>query len=187
MRPVRTALVLALVGACSGGSEERVAPAPSTEPLAGAPFGYRRGALVYDPVRNRTVFMGGDRLAGDQLLVYFDTHVFEDGAWRLLEDAGLPDRSEHSATFDVARGRVVLFGGYGTCFDGRRDCCAETWELVDDVWERVDVRGPPGRVGAALVYDPANERSLLFGGTICNDPDDRAVWAYDGDTWEVVE
>ncbi len=186
MRLAPLVAVLALVG-CSGESE-RFAPPPSAAPLAGdVPHGYRRGALVYDPVHNRSVFMGGDHVDGDELLVYLDTHVFEDGAWRLLEDAGLPDRSEHSATFDVARGRVVLFGGYGTCFDGRRDCCDETWELVGDTWELAGVGGPPARVGASLVYDPASERALLFGGTICRDPDDRRVWAYDGETWEVVE
>ncbi len=161
---------------------------PSAQPLIGeVPKGYRRGALVFDPAANRAVYMGGDHVAKSSgLLTYLDTWVLEGDAWRLLEDAGLPDRSEHSAVYDTARQRVVLFGGFGACAHGERGCCAETWELVGDVWERVDVAGPAARVGASMAYDAANARTLLFGGLICSDEDDRSVWSYDGTAWTVL-
>jgi hypothetical protein len=178
-------LGVALLGLTACPADPVPPAGPSAQPVLGdVPKGYRRGALVFDPAANRAVYMGGDHVGGsERLLTYLDTWVLEGGAWRLLEDAGLPDRSEHTAVFDTARARVVLFGGFGTCADGGRRCCAETWELVGDVWERVDVEGPPARVGASMVYDAANARTLLFGGLICSDEDDASVWSYDGTAW----
>jgi hypothetical protein len=72
--------------------------------------------------------------------------------------------------FDVARGRVLLFGGYPSLSD--------TWEWDGANWTRVlTAAAPSGRYAHAFAYDTARERAVLFGG-------------YSGtqvaDTWEHV-
>ncbi len=50
-----------------------------------------------------------------------------------------------------------------------------------DAGIRCRARDPAARSGAAMAYDPARNRTVLFGGT--PSPDDDEVWEWDGVTW----
>lgn len=82
---------------------------------------------------------------------------------------------------DVARGRIVAFGGY---VQGGAN--ADTWEWGGSVWTpRPSATVPPPRVGAKLVVDPIRRRAVLFGGS---DPGTIQLrgdtWEWDGTSWQ---
>jgi hypothetical protein len=62
-------------------------------------------------------------------------------------------------TYDAARGRVVLFGG----FDGSR--LGDTWEWDGTTWSEISHPvSPSARSSHAMAYDAARGRVILFGG-----------------------
>ncbi|MEX2217044.1 MAG: kelch repeat-containing protein [Phycisphaeraceae bacterium] len=89
-----------------------------------------------------------------------------------------------SMCYDSKRDRVLLIGGgLATNPSG----AAPTWlyDCAANKWERPKVKTePPPRCNAALVYDPATQSAVLFGGydqsAAVND-----TWIFDGrtDTW----
>jgi hypothetical protein len=82
--------------------------------------------------------------------------------------------------YDSARGRVVLFGGYGN------DYLADTWEWDGTTWaQRAPVTSPSIRYGCAMVYDNARARVVLFGGYngAVSNPYLSETWEWDGTTW----
>jgi len=94
--------------------------------------------------------------------------------------------------YDYPRDRVVLFGG----MNGRM-VFDETWEGTP-VWARRDgtenmlsprrvawvkiptAIAPPARWGHSMVYDDANERTLVFGGFDKNNQPLNDLWAFYG-------
>ncbi len=84
-----------------------------------------------------------------------------DGTWLLV---GLPsDRDGHSAVYDAARDRMVAFGGMSST---RRN---DVWVLPLSSatgWHQMLVGGTPpsARDGHTAVYDPVNDRMVVFGG-----------------------
>lgn len=79
-----------------------------------------------------------------------------------------------SMAFDLARRRVVLFGGIEA---GKKLCRTDTWEWDGQSWTQLTGGFPTARLGAAMAYDGARNRMVLFGGTDCEG-------ALYGDTWE---
>jgi len=83
-------------------------------------------------------------------------------------------RTNHAMAYDVARQRVVLFGG-GRTGD-------ETWEWDGVQWtQRTPKVSPPPRKDHAMVYDTVRRRVVLFGGTGNSYLAD--TWEWDGTTW----
>ena len=101
-------------------------------------------------------------------------------------------RKSHGMVYDYPRDRVVLFGG----MNGRM-VFDETWEGTP-VWARRDgtenmlsprrvawvkiptAIAPPARWGHSMVYDDANERTLVFGGFDKNNQPLNDLWAFYG-------
>jgi hypothetical protein len=87
-----------------------------------------------------------------------------------------PGRSRHSAIFDPARRRMIVFGGRdeSRVFD-------DMWTLTltePSRWTRLRVAGGPGpRWGHAAVYDPVRDRMLVFGGASPSGVWSSEVWA----------
>lgn len=104
------------------------------------------------------------------------------GVWSHVPQTNPPVRYNASMTYDTARQQVVMFGG---C------CAAASWEL-GDTWTR-DAQGwrqlippssPPGREAAAMAYDAATDRVVLFGGVdFRNSHVFGDTWMWDGQTW----
>jgi hypothetical protein len=66
-------------------------------------------------------------------------------------------------TYDSARHRTVLFGGYNS-FTG--SIFGDTWEWDGVRWTQVDSTGPtPARSTTAMAYDKARGKAVLFGGS----------------------
>jgi hypothetical protein len=83
--------------------------------------------------------------------------------------------------YDVARDRLVVYGGGGQPFDGT--FLADTWEFDGQVWRRAVAEGPgPRGEMPVMAYDAGHAVTLLFGGVgpegLVSD-----LWAWDGRAW----
>jgi hypothetical protein len=75
--------------------------------------------------------------------------------------------------YDSARGRLVLFGGWGDGYS-----LDDAWEWDGATWvERERTAGPSSRSSSAMAYDSVRNRLVLFGGG-------SPSFEYLGDTWE---
>ena len=135
---------------------------------------------VYDPGSNRLISFGGTN----------ENNLVEGGTW-VLTDANLnagglggqfsqmatasypvpPPRNRHTAVYDSANNRMIIFGGCADawCFDPLND----TWVLTNanglggtPTWTQLSPSGPlPNpRSEHEAIYDPANNRMIVFGG-----------------------
>lgn len=113
-------------------------------------------AMIFDAARGKVVLFGGRDRGG----VRGDTWTFDGTFWEQI-DSG-PPRARAAMAYDAIRGVTVLFGGE-TSSTGTSD---ETWELHGSRWLEIDTAStaPPARHNAALGYDSAGDRLLLFGG-----------------------
>ncbi len=148
----------------------------------GAPSPRVDARMVYDPAAQRVILFGGAWWTWDPSGgIYWggvgaDTWTF-DGAtrsWSKLQPAlSPPGRSSASMSYDSRAQRILLFGGYnGSVFFN------DTWafDYANDTWVNLTgALGPSGRLGAAITYDAAVDRTVLFGGYNGS--------TYLGDTW----
>ena len=88
--------------------------------------------------------------------------------WTQLIPAGTlpPTRTSHSAIYDAAQNRMIIFGGASKYF-----MHGDTWALDlsvagNETWTELTPAGRPpvGRVAHSTVYDTAGNRMLLFAG-----------------------
>lgn len=103
----------------------------------------------------------------------------ESPIWRQVIDKSFPPRIAHAMVYDVARKRIVLFGGRTVNLSN------ETWEFDGLAWtRRTPAASPSAREHPAMAYDAVRQRTVLFGGS--NDSgllDD--TWEWDGTTWSM--
>jgi N-acetylneuraminic acid mutarotase len=105
--------------------------------------------------------------------------------WTQLQPAGAVPaaRDGHNMVYDTARGKYILFGGYGV--DNNLN---DTWEYdpVANTWTELSPSGelPPARASFGMAYDEARHQVILFGGW-SDDLQLDDTWAYDpaGNTW----
>ncbi|MEZ5427405.1 MAG: kelch repeat-containing protein [Pyrinomonadaceae bacterium] len=139
-------------------------------------------AMAFDSDRKKIVLFGGNRVlfgkADDDEAFLDDTWEWDGKRWSKLEIKGPPARAEAVMVYDQKRKRAVLFGGY-VSKDGQTARFGDTWEFDGRSWKRVSVTGPSPRNGAAMIYDPNKERSVLFGGS--GKPN--GTWEWDGKNW----
>jgi len=158
--------------------------------------GARAGAvMVYDAAIQRMVLFGGTNSA-QQWAGHFqdsgptassgqalsDTWLWNGSTWTASHGAvGPAARQLASATYDAARGQVVLFGGLRpdeTTFN-------DTWVFNGKGWvRRSPSKSPPARYGSALIFDKATGVSVLVGGG--NDVGSNGLpgfWLWNGASW----
>ena len=136
-------------------------------------------ALAYDARRAQVVLFGG-RNPGAALGQFIDdTWVWDGGAWNAATPSVRPPpRWLHAMAYDVARGRVVMFGG--DMFGARDD----TWEWDGQNWQEiVPAARPPARAGHAMFYDPLRGRVVLSGGWSGSFQVYDDTWEWTGTTW----
>ena len=139
-------------------------------------------AIEFDATRDEVVLFGGRDLSS-LMPMLVDTWTFDGTNWSLRSPATSPPPREQAGTaYDIARSRVVMFGGRNTQF------LDDTWEWDGTNWTLMPVTNrPSARLDAALTYDSQRSRVVLFGGGdyspgyIRND-----VWEYDGVSWQLV-
>ncbi len=145
---------------------------------ATVPPGRRGNALAYDAARTKVVMFGGV----GQTAIVADTWEWDGTDWLdRTPSTSPPARFYHAMAYDSARGRVVLFGGIGELGFG---LLGDTWEWDGASW--IDVTpatSPTARSGAALVYDEARGRIVLFGGDASDTNFSDETWEWDGTSW----
>ncbi len=130
---------------------------------ANSPPPRKDSALAYDSRRNVCVLFGGmiNPVTNARLQ---DTWEYDGNNWvNRTPASGSPAlRDSHSFAYDASRGVCVLFGGNGSAeLPGVNDAL---WEWNGNAWTRVPFASPAARWGSKLLYDPAREGLVLFGG-----------------------
>jgi hypothetical protein len=141
------------------------------------------------------VIFGGRR--GYPAATYYnDTWAFDfnTGTWSLLHDGTGTAPSERrivDAAYDPLRHRMIVFGGkQGDWYTLVNDTWA--FDLTTNMWERIhDGTGtaPSPRGWANVVYQPSEDRLLLFGGVVGEDVAVNDTWAFDMSTgtWALLD
>lgn len=134
---------------------------------------FSRHSMIVDPLGRRLLFFGGYASMNPGLRLSNDVWALSlDGEhrWSKLEPAGeLPsERASHTALFDPARQRMLVFGGH-TNF-GETTSQNDVWALSLSGalrWERLVVSAarPSPRGGHAAVLDSRLDRMVVYGGT----------------------
>lgn len=160
-------------------------------PMGQLPPGRDVHSVVYDSAHDRMIIFGGFSAGGPLLN---DTWVLSNASgsagspsWAQLSPTGElpPPLAAHTAVYDPASNRMIVFGGCtgstSLCNVGLND----TWVLTNanglggtPQWIKLQPSGPlpPGRNSHTAAYDPASNRMIIFGGatnggggTILND------------------
>jgi hypothetical protein len=129
--------------------------------------------LADDTARGRVVLFGGESITGAML---GDTWEWDGADWKPHTPLATepPPRMFPMLTYDAARARTILFGGYDRASSS---VFGDTWQWDGSVWTPLSpATSPPARDGGGMAYDPVRQRVVLFGGA--------AASYYLGDTWE---
>ncbi len=109
-------------------------------------------------------------------------------SWSQLAGPGPSGRTRHTAVYDEAEGRVLIFGGLGS--GGPLN---DTWalDMAAGEWRQLTTNGtsPPARLTHAAAYDPAG-RMIVFGGnqgSVVNIVPSNDVWVLDLSTLTWVD
>jgi hypothetical protein len=139
------------------------------------PPGVSGPALAFDPGRRRSVVLTGRYLNSQPTAV--ETWEWDGSAWLRRFPAHVPPpRINHALVQDHARGRTVLFGGFGAGAVYLND----TWEWDGTDWtQRFPAVSPNGHDRHAMAYDAARQKVVLFSGAFS----DATTWDWDGTNW----
>ena len=120
-------------------------------------------SAVYDSKRDRMIVFGG-REGGAYLGDVWALDLANGPTW---EQVAAPSRGPvprwmHAATYDEVHDRMLVAVG-----EGASGWLSDSWELAlsgEGDWRQISSTGPPGRVGASLLYDPVHDQAVLLGG-----------------------
>lgn len=139
--------------------------------------------MAWDPVRQRVVLFGG--------VSWIPTTATRSDLWEWDGTTWIerqpvlapPPRSGHAMAYDVARQRLVVFGGRGDSSARLND----TWEWDGTSWaERTTPSPPNARIGHSMGYDPVRQRVVLFSGSDDSNSLLTDTWEWDGTSWTLV-
>jgi len=133
------------------------------------PFIRMGHSAVFDPVGDRMVAFGGWN--GQQFfndVWALDVTTPGEEAWTKLDPAGAwpPPRGMHSAIYDSANERMIVFGGRGFHYNFDDVWALDLTTAGAESWTMVQPAGdpPPARRWHTAIYDGWNARMLVFGG-----------------------
>ncbi len=123
--------------------------------------------LSYDRRRDEIVLFGGAGVGAGEPPLLGDTWIFDGVDWHQAATTGPEPRDEAGMTYDIARDRTVLHGGwyFGPSQSGR------TWEWDGTSWSQPAV-GYRRAHGTDLTYDPLQRRVVGI------DTDLTQLWGY---------
>jgi len=158
-------------------------------------------SAVYDTASNRMIRFGGHFAfygtdQNDTTFLSNANGLGGSSTWTSLSPASPPGiRDGHTATYDAATNRMTVYAGQRLI----STCCPYVQSDYDDVWvlehasglggtpawtELNPAGGPPdARSGHSTVYDPVNNRIIVFGGSKWNQPAQTSDAL--GDVWEL--
>lgn len=160
----------------SGGAGTQTAPGDETwTPLSGTPKGLQGATTIYDPVGARLIVFGGLNVLRPVNEVW-SLSLSGTPQWSPLATLGVAPaaRYEHTAIYDSVNQRMIVQGGFSTTY------LSDTWALSlggTPTWTDLTPLGPvpAARSNHAAIFDAANQRLILFGGT--NGTRRNDVWA----------
>lgn len=161
--------------AWNGGTWGKLMPSKSP----GARF---QAVASYDITRDEMVLYGG--YATTPL---GDTWIWKNNDWTQSDMGGPPSRAGATMAYDAAAKMTVLFGG-SAAEQPLPSGVNDTWTWDGKTWLTLSklAGSPPPRYGAAMAYDSARKRVVLFGGmdkgVALND-----TWEWDGAAWSEVK
>jgi hypothetical protein len=147
-------------------------------------LGYR---AAYDAESDRYILFGGANFSGYPVF-YKDTwaYDFNTDTWTEMEPVKRPyARNYHAMAYDAQADRIILFGG-GHIQDNMGDTWVYDFNL--DTWTKIEPNGgirPGSRSYHAMVYDPASNKTILFGGNL--DGDETWTYDYSTSTWTKLD
>ena len=166
-----------------------------------APSARREHVAIYDAANNRYLMFGGYGYGSTSADYNFNEvwslTMSDPPTWSLLTVSGTPPgpRKQSQWGYDIARNRLLVFGGYGQHYGGSENVTwqNDVWQLslLDETptWTELFPTGTPptGRLAGISVYDPLRQRFVGFGGTAGAPVD---TWSLDlsGDpAWGVID
>ena len=142
-------------------------PAWTAQTPTGTPPSARAyDSAIYDPVRDRMVVFGGADYSYPFRNDVWALSLAGTPAWTALTPTGTPPgaRAWHSAIYDPVHDRMVVFGGTDELSPFN-----DVWALSlagAPAWSALTPAGtqPSPRYLHSAIYDPVNERMVVFGG-----------------------
>lgn len=138
--------------------------------------------MVWDPEGKRILLIAGQP---EGPVPTGDLWSWDGQSWVELKGGTvtLPPRKNFGAAWDVARKRLVVFGGIYGGLVVTPKYLADTWEWDGASWqERTSAKAPAARAGHGLAYDAKRGRVVLFGGMDASTPF-QDTWEWDGTSW----
>lgn len=140
--------------------------------------------MVHEPSGSyRTMVWGG---SAAKKMYYWTPGAGDTGTWTDVAQVGtLPTAYyEMAMAYDPSRNWIVLFGGQvgGTYYNG-----TFVYRVSDARWFDMtasDATPPTARIAAAMVYDPDNDRMLMFGGRASGGSALNEMWQYKPGTYQ---
>ncbi|MFX1252441.1 MAG: Kelch repeat-containing protein [Promethearchaeota archaeon] len=181
-------LLLVLLVPCYFGFSEEISSQSSlnTSKFSIKPTQRTSHKMVYDPVNQKVILFGG--IENSDLFIFADDmwiYDYSTNTWAELDPTTNPSpRINPSWVYNSDNQSMFLFGGMDSL--GRK---ADTWlfNYSDTQWIQIfPEASPPARDSHSMIYDPVNQKVILFGGygaslyKMLND-----TWAYDytTNTW----
>jgi len=155
------------------GTDWALIPTPTTPP------GLETPAMAYDKGRGVVVMFGGWN--GQSGTLYNSTWEYDGNEWTQRATPTAPiARYRASCVYDDARGRIVVYGGFGNA-----TALTDTWEYDGNDWTQVANIGPVMSTEGMMAYDVVRQQSYFFGGSgptgISNE-----TWNYTGTTTAIA-
>jgi hypothetical protein len=141
---------------------------PATSPPART-----NAAMTYDAATRNVVLLGG---VGAGNTAMRGTWVWDGSTWTRQHPATSPPaRWTPAMAYDAATGNVLLFGGY---WGKHSRVLGDTWVWDGSTWTKLyPGTSPPARAEAAMAYDAATGKVVLFSGyAVHNYPRGTWVW-----------
>jgi hypothetical protein len=120
---------------------------------------------------------------------FHETWTWDGAAWtRRSPSLAPPGRGYMGLAPDPAAGKLLLFGG-AMFVSGFRACAlgnvlGDTWIWTGNTWKvRQPTHSPSARYGVGMVYDPATDEIVLFGGVQLDGTRLRDTWTWGGSDW----
>lgn len=135
----------------------------------------RAGHVVgFDAARGRVLLMGGADAQGHP---FADSWSWDGNGWTRLGDG--PSITPNSQLVATPAGGMASFGGW----DGSKPA-RSLFQWNGTSWGSTESPdGPSARMEAAIAYDAARKKLVLFGGSAADGSKLNDLWEYDGQGW----
>lgn len=153
--------------------------------LPGSTGGMSGAAMASDPLHGRVLMFGGRTSAN--VLHPADTWSFDGATWKIINTFGPNPRFDHAMAYDIARDRLVLFGG-----TAGGSTTSDTWLFDGASWTIATGLNPPARRQHAMAYDVKRKRVVMFGGNANAGAASDCLnclsdtWEWDGAAWTKI-